>query len=54
MSSVCVICKFSPYFCRGDYKMFQKGQLVASAWMDNKVVTVLSTTSQAEATGTVL
>ncbi len=34
--------------------MFQKGPLVGCAWQDNKVVTVLSTTSQPVATGSVL
>ena len=41
-------------FHRGDTKIVQKGSLVGSAWRDNKVVTVLSTTSQPDASGTVL
>lgn len=39
---------------RGDSIIVQKGPLIGSAWLDNKVVTVLSTTSQPVATGTVL
>ena len=41
-------------FYRGDSKIVQKGSLVGSAWLDNKVVTVLSTTSQPNTSGTVL
>jgi hypothetical protein len=32
----------------------QRGKVTASSWLDNKVVTVMSTTSQPSATGTVL
>ena len=39
---------------RGESKTLQKGKVTASAWKDNKVVTVMSTTSQPSATGTVL
>ena len=46
----------SPTFllpCRGDFLTVQKGNVCASSWMDKKVVTVMSTTSQPK-TGTVL
>ena len=39
---------------RGESKTLQRGKVTASAWKDNKVVTVMSTTSQPSATGTVL
>jgi hypothetical protein len=32
----------------------QRGKVTASSWMDNKVVTITSTTSQPSATGMVL
>ena len=41
-------------FDRGESKIFQKGPLVACAWHDSKVLTILSTTSQPVATGFVL
>ena len=41
-------------FDRGESKIFQKGPLVACAWHDSKVLTVLSTTSQPVAMGSVL
>ncbi len=41
-------------FDRGDSRILQKGPLVGCAWQDNKTLTVLSTTSQPVATGTVL
>ena len=39
---------------RGESKTMQTGMVTASSWMDNKCVTVMSTTSQPAATGTVL
>ena len=39
---------------RGESKTLQRGKVTASSWMDNKVVTVMSTTSQPSATGAVL
>ena len=39
---------------RGDSKTVQKGKVTASAWMDNKVVSMMSTTSQPSATASVL
>ena len=39
---------------RGESKTMQRGMVTASSWMDNKVVSVMSTTSQPAATGTVL
>ena len=39
---------------RGDSLTVQQGSVTASAWKDRKVVTVLSTTTQATANGTVL
>ena len=39
---------------RGESKTLQRGKVTASSWMDNKVVTVMSTTSQPSATGSVL
>ncbi len=41
-------------FDRGDSRIFQKGLLVGCAWQDNKALTVLSTTSQPVANGSVL
>ena len=41
-------------FDRGESKIFQKGPLVACAWHDSKVLTVLSTTSQPVAMGSVV
>ena len=35
---------------RGDFLTVQKGNVCASSWMDRKVVTVMSTTSQPEST----
>ena len=40
--------------CRGESKTVQREKVTASSWMDNKIVTVMSTTSQPSATGTVL
>ena len=40
--------------CRGDSAVMQKGSLVATLWLDNKVVTVLSTNTQPDSTGAVL
>lgn len=45
---------FAYTFCRGDSTSVQKGPLVGSAWLDNKIVTVLSTTNQPEDESTVL
>ena len=42
------------FFDRGESKLLQKGPLIGSAWKDNKILTVLSTTSQPAASGTVL
>ena len=39
---------------RGESKTLQKGGVTASAWMDNKVVTVMSTNTQPASTDTVL
>ena len=39
---------------RGESKTMRRGKVTASSWKDNKVVTVMSTTSQPSATGTVL
>ena len=39
---------------RGDSLTVQQGSVTASAWKDRKIVTVLSTTTQLMATGTVL
>ena len=39
---------------RGGSKTVQKGTVTAHAWMDIKVVTIMSTNSQPSATGTVL
>ena len=38
---------------RGDSLTEQKGEVTASAWMDRRVVTVMSTSTQPSATGTV-
>ncbi len=59
---VCVVCMCVTVltkiiyltFDRGESKIFQKGPLVVCAWHDSKVLTVLSTTSQPVATGSVL
>ena len=40
--------------CRGESKTVQREKVTASSWMANKIVTVMSTTSQPSATGTVL
>ena len=51
----CVFClvymHYSQY--RGDSLTEQKGEVTASAWMDRRVVTVMSTSTQPSATGTV-
>ena len=41
-------CIFTYYklLCRGDFLTIQKGNVYASSWMDRKIVTVMSTTSQ--------
>ena len=41
-------------FNRGESKTVQKGKVAAHAWMDNKVVSVMSTNSQPSATGSVM
>ena len=49
--TVCVCVWHCTFTFRGDCKILQKGPFVGSAWLDNKVLTVLSTPV---ATGTVL
>ena len=39
---------------RGESKTVQRGNVTATAWKDNKVVTVMSTTTQPTAVGSVL
>ena len=39
---------------RGEFRFYQRGPLVASVWMDNKPVTMLSTLAQPDATHTAL
>ena len=39
---------------RGEYRTVPCGNVNASAWMDNKVFSVMSTCTQPSATGTVL
>ena len=39
---------------RGELKRMQRGKVTVSVWKDNKVVTMMSTTSQPSATGFVL
>lgn len=41
-------------FNRGESKTVQKGEVMAHAWKDNKVVSVMNTNTQPTATGTVL
>lgn len=40
--------------CRGDSLTLQRGPVVASAWKDNKVVTVMSTSCQPDESGIIL
>ena len=42
------------FFDRGESKLVQKGPVIGSAWKDNKILAVRSTTSQPAASGTVL
>ena len=41
----CIFTYYKP-LCRGDFLTIQKGNVCASSWMDRKIVTVMSTTSQ--------
>ena len=41
------------YLQRGDYTTVQKGMVTASVWMDRKAVTVMSTSTQPQASATV-
>ena len=41
----CILTYHKP-LCRGDFLTIQKGNVCASSWMDRKIVTVMSTTSQ--------
>ena len=49
--SITTLCAFYPN--RGDSQVVQKGALMAAAWMDRKVVMVMSTNTQPSAQGSI-